>query len=336
MGMTPGRLKSAGYRSAALAVSLLLVGSLTAQAADRVIKLNIGTPPGHPYNVGAEAFKNAVEEGSAGSIEVQLYPSAQLGGEVESVKNLQLGTLEATIVSTSNLSSFYENYQVFSVPYLFKSVECSFDVMDSEVGQNFSRELVERANLRVLGYPTFGGRHLFNTVRPVKTVEDVAGLKIRAPDKLLEATWKQLGANPVPLPFPEVFNALQQGVIDGDANPLASIVTFKWYEAARYVSLTNTAVGIGVLLISEPFFQSLPEEQQSLLIEAGRIGTAANRKSEAKLNEESEAFLRQEGVQIDTPDLDPFREKLTPLFEDARERFGEDLLNKIAALQNDC
>lgn len=336
MGTTETKKRVAGYRIAMLGASLLLFGSFTAQAADRVIKLNIGTPPGHPYNVGAEAFKKAVEDGSGGSIEVQLYPSAQLGGEVESVKNLQLGTLEATIVSTSNLSSFYENYQVFSVPYLFKSVECSFEVMDSEVGKNFADDLVEQASLRVLGYPTFGGRHLFNTVRAVKTVDDVAGLKVRAPDKLLEATWRQLGANPVPLPFPEVFNALQQGVIDGDANPLASIVTFKWYEAARYVSLTNTAVGIGVLLISEPFFQSLPEEHQTLVIEAGRIGTEANRQSEARLNEESEAFLRNEGVQIDTPEIAPFREKLAPLFEDVRGRFGEDLLNRIATLQNSC
>lgn len=326
----------AGYRIVTLGASLLLLTSFAAEAADRIIKLNIGTPSGHPYNVGAEAFKKAVEDGSGGSIEVQIYPSAQLGGELESVKNLQLGTLEATMVSTSNLSSFYENYQVFSVPYLFKSVECSFAVMDSEVGKGFADALVEQASLRVLGYPTFGARHLFNTVRPVKTVDDVAGLKIRAPDKLLEATWRQLDANPVPLPFPEVFNAIQQGVIDGDANPLASIVTFKWYEAARYVSLTNTAVGIGVLLISDPFFQSLPEEHQALVIEAGRIATEANRKSEARLNEESEEFLRNEGVEIDTPELAPFREKLAPLFEDARARFGEDLLDRIAALQNSC
>src|SRR3546814_528692 len=112
----------AGYRIVTLGASLLLLTSFAAEAADRIIKLNIGTPSGHPYNVGAEAFKKAVEDGSGGSIEVQIYPSAQLGGELESVKNLQLGTLEATMVSTSNLSRFYETYQVFSVPYLFTSV----------------------------------------------------------------------------------------------------------------------------------------------------------------------------------------------------------------------
>lgn len=333
---TTNKKTFARIRTFTLGACFLLLSGFAAEAADRIIKLNIGTPPGHPYNVGAEAFKKAVEDKSGGSIEVQIFPSAQLGGEVESVKNLQLGTLEATIVSTSNLSSFYESYQAFSVPYLFKSVECSFAVMDSDVGKSFADTLLERASLRVLGYPTFGARHLFNSVRPVKSVDDIAGLKIRAPDKLLEATWRQLGANPVPLPFPEVFNAVQQGVIDGDANPLASIVTFKWYEAARYVSLTNTAVGVGVLLIAEPFFQSLPEEHQALVIEAGQIATEANRKSEARLNAESEAFLRNEGVQIDTPELAPFREKLTPLFEDARARFGEDLLDRIAAIQNSC
>ena len=240
----------------AVAAAVLLLPIASAQQ-KVTLKLNLGTPPGNPYNVGADAFKKMVEADTQGAVTVQIFPSAQLGGEVESAKNVQLGTLDATIVSTSNLASFYDKLSVFSVPYIFKSVSCSFPVVDGPVGKEMSDHLLQTARMRVLGYPTFGARHLFNTKRHVIHPDDLKGLKIRAPDPLLEATWRALGANPTPLPFPEVFNAVQQGVIDGDANPLTSMKTFRWYEAAKYVSLTNTAVGIGVFIINEPFFQKL-------------------------------------------------------------------------------
>src|SRR6266576_1003707 len=249
-------------------VAMLLAACLLpAQAQQKItLKLNLGTPPGNPYNVGADAFKKIVETDTQGAVTVQIFPMAQLGGETESAKNVQLGTLEATIVSTSNLGSFYDKLAVFSVPYIFRSVSCSFPVVDGVVGKEMSEALLSGSKIRVLGYPTFGARHLLNTKRRVLKPDDLKGLKIRAPDPLLEATWRALGANPTPLPFPEVFNALQQGVIDGDANPLTSIQTFRWYESVKYVSYTNTAVGIGVLIINEPFFQKLPKTQQDVIL----------------------------------------------------------------------
>jgi len=279
-----------------------------------VLKLNLGTPPGNPYNVGAEAFKKEVEAGTQGAVTVQIFPTAQLGGETESAKNVQLGTLEATIVSTSNLASFNDKLAAFSVPYMFKSVSCSFPVVDGPVGQEMADTLLKSARIRVLGYPTFGARHLLNTKRRVLKPDDLKGLKIRAPDPLLEATWRALGANPTPLPFPEVFNALQQGVIDGDANPLTSIQTFRWYESTKFVSFTNTAVGIGVFIINDAFLQKLPKAQQDVVLKAAAESIKVNRASEADLNKKAEAFLRTQGVTFDTPDQDAFRAKLTPVF----------------------
>jgi len=306
------------------------------QAGKVILKLNLGTPAGHPYNVGAETFKRIVEADTGGAITVQVFPSAQLGGEVESAKNVQLGTLEATIASTSNMSSFVERLNVFSVPYIFKSIACSFDVVDGPVGTEFADTLLKGSRVRVLGYPTFGARHLFNTKRRVVNPDDVKGLKIRAPDALLEATWKALGGNPVPLPFPEVFNALQQGVIDGDANPLTSIQTFRWYESVKFVSLTNTAVGVGVFIINEPFFQKLPKAQQDVIVRAGREAVKANRESESALNTKAEAFLRTQGVNFDTPDQAAFRTRLAPVFDTAKTRFGQELLDRISASQTKC
>ena len=179
------------------------------------------------------------------------------------------------------------------------------------------------AKIRVLGYPTFGARHLLNTKRRVIKPDDLKGLKIRAPDPLLEATWRALGANPTPLPFPEVFNALQQGVIDGDANPLTSIQTFRWYESVKYVSYTNTAVGIGVFIINEPFFQKLPKAQQDVILKAAAESIKANRASEADLNAKAEAFLKTQGVNFDTPEPGGI-----PRAPDTRVRRGEEALRR--------
>jgi tripartite ATP-independent transporter DctP family solute receptor len=320
---------------AAIAAFVLLLPAASAQQ-KVTLKLNLGTPPGNPYNVGADAFKKMVEADTQGAVTVQIFPSAQLGGEVESAKNVQLGTLDATIVSTSNLASFYDKLTVFSVPYVFKSVSCSFPVVDGPIGKEMSDHLLQTARMRVLGYPTFGARHLFNSKRHVIHPDDLKGLKIRAPDPLLEATWRALGANPTPLPFPEVFNAVQQGVIDGDANPLTSMKTFRWYEAAKYVSLTNTAVGIGVFIINEPFFQKLSKAQQDVVLKAAAESIKANRASEAELNKEAEAFLKTQGVMFDTPNQDEFRAKLTPVFDDAKKKFGAELFDRIAAAQKGC
>ena len=276
------------------------------------IKLNLGTPPGNPYNVGAEAFKKEVETDTKGDVTVQIFPSAQLGGEVESAKNVQLGTLDATIVSTSNLASFYDRLSVFSVPYLFKSVSCSFPVVDGAVGKEMADHLLQTAHMRVLGYPTFGARHLLTPKSRVIHPDDLKGLKIRAPDPLLEATWRALGANPTPLPFPEVFNALQQGVIDGDANPLTSVKTFRWYEAVKYLSLTNTAVGIGVFIINEPLFQRLSKPQQDAVLRAAADSIRVNRASEANLNKEAEVFLRRRGCNSTRRHRTNFAQSLHP------------------------
>jgi tripartite ATP-independent transporter DctP family solute receptor len=328
---------SQSFRSLAAAVAAVFLFPAASIAQQKfTLKLNLGTPPGNPYNVGADAFKKMVEAETQGAVTVQIFPMAQLGGETESAKNVQLGTLEATIVSTSNLASFNDKLAVFSVPYMFKSVGCSFPVVDGAVGKEMSDQLLQTHRIRVLGYPTFGGRHLVNSKRRVTKPDDLKGLKIRAPDTLLEATWRTLGASPTPLPFPEVFNALQQGVIDGDANPLTSIQTFRWYEAAKYVSFTNTAIGIGVFIINEPYLQKLPKQHQDVILKAAAESIKANRASEADLNKKAEAFLRQQGVTFDTPNQEEFRAKLTPVFEDAKKRFGNELLDRISAAQQGC
>lgn len=300
-------------------------------------RVAVTTPPTHPYNAGLEKFKELLANGSNGQIEVTIFPSGQLGGETESAKNVQLGTLEMTIASTSNISPLCQELQALTVPYLFKDMQCAYKTLDGEIGQFLVDKLLKNANLRVLGWYTFGMRHILNTKRPILTPADLKGLKFRVPnDKLAETAYKALGGNPVPMPFVEMFNALQQGVLDGADNPLVTMVTFKWYEVVKYMSLTNTAVGISPLIINEKKFQALPPDFQKLVLDAGKQSAKKNWEFEAELAGKSADILRKEGVRLDEPDLAPFRMKAAPAYDEAVKMFGADLMNKIKKSQADC
>ena len=318
-------------------LAMVAVAATPALAAKYKIKVALSTPAGLPYNIGVDQFKKEVEEGSNGDIAVTIFPSAQLGNEVETGKNVQLGTLEMTVISASNLSPFYEKLQVFSVPYIFKSLSCAFSVTDGPIGNELNAALLERSGIRILSWYTFGMRQLFNSKRDVRSIADLKGLKIRVPaSKMLEQTWRTLGAIPTPLPFPEVFNGLQQGVIDGDALPLASIQKFKFFEPARHVSIAKVAVGMGTMIISEKYLMKLPKNYQDLVIEAGRNSALANRAAEAETHQEAIAFLKANNVKIVEPNLDEFRKALGPVMDTARQTFGAMLVDDILASQSGC
>lgn len=329
--------KRLNWAVGALTVVAVSLSGAGVFAAEYDWRIAVTTPEGHPYNTGLAHFEKRVEEGSDGAIAVEVFPSGQLGGEVESAKNLQLGTLEMTIISTSNASPFYKNLEVFGVPYSFKSLSCAYKVLDGPIGQRMAKGLREQAGLRVLGWYTFGMRQIFNTERPIHKPEDLKGLVFRVPaDKMAEAAYKAMGANAVPLAFTEMFNALQQGVIDGADNPLITLQTFKWYEVVDHVSITNTAAGLSPFLMSEKAFQKLPEDLQQLVIEAGAESAQVNREAEAELTANAADFLEEKGVKIVEPDLEPFHDKVKPVFEMARERFGDDLIDRIQDMQTDC
>lgn len=324
----------------ALAAAAVIAAMLCAPAAAQTHKMKVGvsTPPGYSYNIALEEFARIVNEATGGDVEVSVFPSAQLGGEVEMGKNVQLGTLEATVISTSNTSPFHNPLQALSVPYLLESLSCGLHVVDGPVGDEFAAALLEKANIRVLGWYTFGLRQLFNTQRDVVKLADLEGLKIRVPpDRYLEMTWRTLGAQPVPLPFPELFSALQQGVVHGDANPLSSIQKFKWYEVVKHVSIANVAVGLAPFLVSERYLKKLPEAHRNAVLAAATTSTEVNRRVHAEHTAAAKRFLETEGgVKFVDPDLDEFRAAMGPVLDAAREEFGAELIERIQSVQSDC
>ena len=327
-------------RLATTAAAAGLAAALASAAAAESVKIKVGvsTPPGYSYNVALEEFKRLVEGDTGGDVSVTIFPSAQLGGEIEMGKNVQLGILEMTSISTSNISPFHKPFQVLSVPYLLKNQACGLQVVDGAIGDDLAGALLQKAGIRVLGWYTFGMRQLFNTKRDVVKLEDLKGLKIRIPaDKYLELTWRTLGAQPIPLPFPEVFSALQQGVIDGDANPTSSIQRFKWYEVVKHVSYANVAVGISPLMINDRLFQKMTPEQREILQKAATVSVGVNREAHDKDTVTAEEWLKTEGgVKFVQPDLAEFRAAMQPVWDAAREEFGTDLVDSILKAQDGC
>lgn len=322
---------------AALGMLAFAGAAPTAEAETRfTVKLGVSTPPGHVYNVALDAFKEMVERESNGEIVVNIFPSAQLGGEVENARDVQLGTLEMALPATSNLAGFQPKYNAFSVPYLMNSLDCALVVANGPALGSIGEELRETHGIRVLTHFTFGERQFYNTERPILTPADLEGLKMRAPDRMMEMMYSTFGAQPTPLPFPEVFTALQQGVIDGEANPLVSMRLFRWYEVAKFVSLTDVIIGLAPLIINERYFQKMTKADQDLLMRAAKHGASVNFNAQNKLTEEALTYLKGKGVRFDEPDKEPFRKALQPMFDFARKEYGADFIQSLISAQSGC
>lgn len=294
------------------------------------IRLSHVLPESHATHIALrDAFKKYVEEKSEGRITVELYPNAQLGGDRQAIESVQLGTHEMTCPAAAPLSGFEPKFQVFDLPFLFKSREAAYKALDGELGNKLNEMLVG-SGLKNLAYPQNGFRHVSNNRGPIEKPEDLKGLKIRTMENPVHmATFKALGANPTPISFGELYTALQQGTVDAQENPPAIVATSKFYEVQKYYSLTGHVYAAACLLINEDFFASLPEDLQKIVEEG-----ALNFKDEQRrlLNEQDAellAKLEEEGMEINelTPEQkEKFIEATKSVYDEFKDVIGEDLI----------
>ena len=299
-------------------------GAATEQVETKTIRAGIGLNDAHPQYQGLLKFKELVEERTEGSIVVETYHSGQLGDDRTMTEGLQLGSQEVTIPSTAPIANFVPEFSVFDFPFLFPSEEVADAVLDGEVGQKFLDMLPDQ-NLVGLAYWENGFRDLTNGVRPVATAEDMKGLKIRTMENELHLeAFRALGANPTPMAFTELFSAMQQGTVDGQENPYATIYLQKYHEVQDHVSNTHHIYSPFVFLMSKSFFDGLTEEQQQIVqeaaVEAGTYQRELNREANAQyladLQEEGMTFTeitpeaRQEMVDLVQPVLDKYAESI--------------------------
>ena len=287
---------------AIIAVGLL---STTVLGANEKIVLRLGAQcpatDESPEHKALLTFKRFVEAESGGRVEIKYYPASQLGYEREMLEAVKMGTLDMTMIAEGPISGFYPTVYVLSIPYLFSDSAVAWKVLDGPFGQELAEDMREKMGVMVLGYGENGFRHFTNNQRRVTKLEDLKGLKIRVMESPLYIELvRALGALPTPMSGGgELYNAMQQKVVDGQENPLDQIYTFRFYEVQKYVVIDGHTYSPHFLLINENRFNSLPKEVQTILKHGGHVFSAAERGMKRELDLRSKELLEEKGMIVD-------------------------------------
>lgn len=261
-----------------------------------------------PYHAGLLEFARIVEERTDGRVSVQVYPSSQLGNERMMIEGLLLGTLDIVVTANGSASSFVPQLGILDLPFLFRGREHLYDVLDSAVGAELRGDAAARG-FRILGFYDAGVRHIMTRERAVESFGDLRGQKIRTmPVPAHLASFNAFGAQAVPINYGEMYGSLQTGLIDGAEAANTNFTRKKFYEVAPHWAQVGWIILVADLLMSEAAFEALPEDLQTILIEAGE---ASARHERVLYRESDEALLStigRLGVNVTYPDPQPFRD----------------------------
>lgn len=282
------------------------------------------------HDLGLKKFKEELERLTDGRLSIKLHYNNELGGEREVTEGMGLNTIDMGLASTGPLGSFANDFFMFDLPYLFNDVEHAYAVLDSEIGEELAEKLEEAANVEVLAWWENGVRHETSSVSPVEKPSDLEGIKHRTQESEVQVdTWRALGADATPMAWPEVYTALQQGVIESQENPLATILDVRFFEVQDYLNLTGHVYSPLLFMMSKQLFDSLPAEDQEAIKEAAKIATSTQREASQRLEEEALQELEEQGMTVTEPDLEEFRKAVEPVYEKWSPKLNEELINKV-------
>ncbi|MBQ9605574.1 MAG: TRAP transporter substrate-binding protein [Lachnospiraceae bacterium] len=304
----------------------------TGPAEDIVLKIGVSTGETDPRNIAAQQFADEIAEKSGGSLTAVVYPSGQLGGDAELIDALATNSKKVDIVITdaSNFATYEPKMGISALPFLFDDFDTAWEFMDSDVEAE-AEELLIKNNMRVLAHYCNGFRCVTNSKKPIETPDDMKGLVIRTPQNpIIMATMTALGANPQPLSFAELYPALRQGTYDAQENPIPVIYNNNLYEVQQYLSVTNHIYSGMCFTISESVWNRLTPVQQEIIKEAAEASAEADREDNRRQTEELIDSLKDEGMQINEPDLEPFAEATKSVLEGNASVYG-DLYDKMNA-----
>jgi len=321
--------------AASMMGALLVAGTTGAMAADikdRTIKYAVIYDITHPHGLGAQKFADLVAERSGNKIKVKIYPNGTLGGEVAIISSMQGGTVEMSAVATSQLVGVIKDFAALDLPFLFNN-EMEVDrVVDGPVGKMFLDKMPEKG-LIGLSWFEHGFRNLTNSRRPVTKLEEIQGLKIRVEQNAVAVdTWNALGANPVPMPFPELYTALEQKVVDGQENPYSTVDSSKFYEVQKYLSVTKHKYTPLVLMVSKKFWDQLSGDEKKVIQDAATEAAVYQRKANRDLNEQYLQSLKKTGLQINevpAAEVARMRAKVQPVVDKYSAQIGGTLVKDL-------
>ncbi len=314
-----------------LMIAAAMILSSGAAMAAMKIKLGVVTKPGSAQNIAAEKFKGLIEQRSDGEIKVQIFHSASLGNETEILQQVQLNTIQMAIVTGGPFDTFDPIARVVNYPFLFKDNAQADQILDGPLGAEILKSL-ESSKFKGLCFSENGFRNLTNNRHPVKSPDDIKGLKVRVMASAIhKAIWQTLGANPTPMPWP-IYTELEQGVIDGQENPLWVMEVYKFYEIQKYMTLSRHVYSYHIDVASLKWWKSLDKKKQDIIQKAMYEAAVYQRKDNRSKNAARLELLKSKGMQVvENPDVNAFRVKVAglkdmKLYQDPKVKA---LLNKM-------
>ena len=304
---------------AGVAASLLPISASFAQdIKERSLKFAFQNQADHPQGLGAKKFADLVAAKSGGKMTVKLFGGGTLGGDLQTVSALQGGTVEVTVLNAGLLSGIVKDFEVVDFPFLFNSGAEADKVMDGPFGRKLLDKLADK-NIVGLGYWDLGFRNVTNSKRPITKLEDLSGLKLRVVQSPVYLdVFKELGANAVPLPFPELYTALEQRAVDGQENPATVIASAKFFEVQKYLSLTRHIYNPQALIVSKKFWDQLSAAEKKVVTDAAQEATVFQRQTSRDREASAIETLKKGGMQVNElapAEIARLRDKVKPVID---------------------
>ena len=318
-----------------LVLFVISLNIMFVNAEQYVLKFGHDYMPDSPHNRAALEFKEIVEKRTDGNIKVEVYPAQQLGKGREMIEGMQLDIVQGVALPSSNFAGFDMRISIPDLPFLFSSPEKCHEILDGDIGSELLDVL---KNHKMIGAAWWeSGFKCFTANFPIRHPDDFIGEKIRVmPSPILLAQFEAYGASGIPIDFHELYNALQQGVVDGEENPITTIYNMKFYEVQDYITLSNHGFLGYIVAFSKDWMDKLPEEYQNIILNAAREVAPMQRAEVAKLAEEK--YLPEiiafgtKIIELTEDQRGAFQDKATPVYEvmkDMLDEDGKELLKKF-------
>ena len=316
-----------------LAAAMLAVMMISVAQAKTVFRVSHTLDPTSHYNKGLMYLDDLLKKKTNGDLALDIYHSAQLGSERDAIEGVTMGTLEMTLTSSAPLSNFTKTFMVFDLPFIISDRVKAYAWMDGPEGQKILGSLTKQ-NMVGLSIWENGFRHLTNSKRAVMKPADAKGLKIRLMENPVHiATFKELGAYPTPIPFGELFTAMQQDTVDGQENPLVIIATSKFNEVQKHLSLSGHFYAPAILLINKDVWEKLSDDQRKIMTESIAEARDWERKYSAEMDSKLAGELEKVGMTVSTPDKAEWAKVLSPVYKQFESVVGKDLIQSLIDAQ---
>jgi TRAP-type transport system periplasmic protein len=332
MGWFIDQLPLRAVATTALAVAALACGMPAQAETGRALRMGYILATDSQLGAGAAAMGEELAKRTRGRLTIEQFPNSTLGGEVEMLKGVQLGTIDLAFITGAPLPNILPDVGVFNIPFLFRNATHARAVLDGLIGQSYLQKFRTK-DLVALAWGENGMRHITNAKHGVAAPDDLKGLRLRLPQsEVMLAGFKALGADVSPLPFPQLYDALKTGQFDGQENPIATILASKFAQVQKYLTLSGHVYDPAVIVMSADSFNDLTDDDRQAVIAAAKIGAEASRNYAAEAERKGVVVLSEAGMQVTSQiDRGKFVAALSAAVPDFEKRFGADT---IAAIRN--